>query len=361
MPAHILVVDPEPELQVLISRRFRQHIRLGEFSFLYAHDGEQALEVVRDEPALDMVLSDIDMPGIDGLSFLKHLKALNPQLQAVVISAHGDLANIRSAMNAGAFDFVGKPVVFRDLEATIRKTLAETAWLRRLARERSLAEAQRLDLARHFPPGTVNRLAGIEDPFGVPTQRTVAVLCVDMLGFGGVCAHYPTDAVFALLRDFHARLASSVFRHGGTVERHLDDGLMASFGIPRSSALDASNALHCALAMHAEMDALNRGRRLGDEPIRIGVGIHHGPVCFGNIGDSHRLELVSLGDTVDLATRLERLTRPLAARVVLSQALFEAILQEQPRPPAVLSGFHCITQHPIPGRRPMTVHVLERS
>ena len=147
MPAHILVVDPEPDLQVLISRRFRQHMRLGEFSFLYAHDGEQALEVVRSEPALDMVLSDIDMPGMDGLSFLRHLKALNPPLRAVVVSAHGDMANIRSAMNAGAFDFLGKPVTFRDLEATIRKSLAETAWLRRLARERHLAEAQRLDLA----------------------------------------------------------------------------------------------------------------------------------------------------------------------------------------------------------------------
>lgn len=361
MPAHILVVDDEPDLEVLVARRFRHHIRLGEFRFLFARDGEEALELVRSAPELDMVLSDINMPRMDGLSFLHHLKSLNGQLQAVVVSAYGDMANIRSAMNAGAFDFVTKPIEFRDLEATIRKALAETALLRRLARERSLAERQRANLARYFTPTLVEHLAGADDPFGMPSQQTAAVLFVDIIGFTGLCSRHPPEPIFQLLRDFHGRMADCVFRHGGTVDKYLGDGLMASFGTPRPGVSDASNALLCALSMHEAVEAMNRCPPLdGGLALSIGVGIHHGPVWLGNIGDARRLEFAILGDTVNLASRLEDLSRPLQARVVISEALYQAVRREHGHPPEALAAFRRHSQQPIRGHQPMTVHVLGR-
>lgn len=359
MPAHILVVDDEPDLEVLVARRFRQHIRLGEFTFLFAQDGEEALEVVRAEPALDMVLSDINMPRMDGLSFLNHLKSLNDQLKAVVVSAYGDMANIRSAMNAGAFDFVTKPISFRDLEVTIRKTLAETALLRRLAQERRLAERQRANLARYFAPTLVELLASADDPFGIPRQQTVAILFVDIIGFTGLCAKNAPDRIFQLLRDFHGRMARSVFRHGGTVDKYLGDGLMASFGTPRTTEQDAGNALHCALDMQRELLDLNQQHGFNPmHPLRIGVGVHHGPVWLGNIGDTRRLEFATLGDTVNLASRLEGLCRPLEAPVVISESLFQAVQQQGGRASELLSRFRRYPNQAIRGHQPMTVHAL---
>lgn len=123
MTATILVVDDEPDMELLVSHKFRRQIRNGEFNFLFAGDGEEALTVLKDEPKVDMILSDINMPRMDGLTLLRRLKELDDELRAVIVSAYGDMSNIRAAMNLGAFDFVTKPIEFDDLETTIHKTL----------------------------------------------------------------------------------------------------------------------------------------------------------------------------------------------------------------------------------------------
>ena len=123
MSARILVVDDEPDLEMLVSHKFRRQIREDELSFVFASDGEEALSVLRGQEAVDLVLSDINMPKMDGLSLLRHLKELDADLRAVIVSAYGDMSNIRTAMNLGAFDFVTKPIEFADLEVTINKAL----------------------------------------------------------------------------------------------------------------------------------------------------------------------------------------------------------------------------------------------
>lgn len=119
----ILVVDDEPDLEPLMLQRMRRYIRSGLYQFVFAQNGVEALEVLRNDSAIELVLSDINMPKMDGLTLLEKIPEVNPDLRAVIISAYGDMKNIRIAMNRGAFDFVTKPVDFDDLKFTIDRTL----------------------------------------------------------------------------------------------------------------------------------------------------------------------------------------------------------------------------------------------
>ena len=120
----ILVVDDEPDLEPLVLQRMRRRIRSGQYSFVFAHNGVEALDVLRQEEDIDMVISDINMPQMDGLTLLEQIPKVDPNVRSIIISAYGDMKNIRTAMNRGAFDFVTKPLDFDDLQITIDRTLA---------------------------------------------------------------------------------------------------------------------------------------------------------------------------------------------------------------------------------------------
>ena len=129
-PTKILVVDDEPQLQRLFQQRFRSHIRNAEFELSFALSGMEALEMLRQDAGIDIILSDINMPEMDGLTFISKLDEINPMLKTVMVSAYGNMQNIRSAMNHGAYDFVTKPIDFADLEATIKKAIKEIELLK---------------------------------------------------------------------------------------------------------------------------------------------------------------------------------------------------------------------------------------
>ena len=171
----ILVVDDEPDLEPLVLQRMRRAIRSGRYRFVFAQNGVDALEKLRADPAIDMVLSDINMPKMDGLTLLEQIPNVDPNLRCVIISAYGDMRNIRTAMNRGAFDFVTKPVDFEDLEVTIERTLAHLAiWREALASRDQLVSLQNeLDVASkiqrsiiptHFVEGPGIQLHGSMDP-----------------------------------------------------------------------------------------------------------------------------------------------------------------------------------------------------
>ena len=128
--AKILVVDDEPDLESLLKQKFRQKIREGSYEFVFALNGNDALEQLEKHNDVDMVLSDINMPEMDGLTLILKLNERNALLKSVIVSAYGDMENIRIAMNRGAFDFVTKPVNFDDLELTIEKTIRYVNQLR---------------------------------------------------------------------------------------------------------------------------------------------------------------------------------------------------------------------------------------
>jgi len=164
MSHKILVVDDEADLEVLIRQKFRKQIRDNEYDFTFAQNGVEALSRIADHPDIGLVLSDINMPEMDGLTLLHRINELkNPALKAIIVSAYGDMDNIRIAMNRGAFDFLTKPIDFNDLETTIAKTLEQLAVLRQATRDReqllsvrndlnTAARIQQTILPRVFPP-----------------------------------------------------------------------------------------------------------------------------------------------------------------------------------------------------------------
>jgi signal transduction histidine kinase len=145
MTARILVVDDEPDLEELIQQKFRHQIRAGNVVFLFAHDGVEALTALEANHNVDLVVTDINMPRMDGLTLLQKLQETDGNLSTIIVSAYGDMTNIRTAMNRGAFDFLIKPIDFLDFETTIAKTIRHTDILRE-ARRREV-ENQQLELA----------------------------------------------------------------------------------------------------------------------------------------------------------------------------------------------------------------------
>jgi len=145
MTARILVVDDEPDLEDLIQQKFRHQIRDGSIGFLFARDGVEALTVLEANQDVDLVVTDINMPRMDGLTLLRKLQETEGDISAIIVSAYGDMANIRTAMNRGAFDFLVKPLDFVDFETTIAKTIRHVEVLRESRRRQ--AENQRLESA----------------------------------------------------------------------------------------------------------------------------------------------------------------------------------------------------------------------
>jgi len=153
-------------------------------------------------------------------------------------------------------------------------------------------------------------------------------LFVDIVGFTQYAANRPPHEVIETLRQFHQRMGDEVFRHNGTLDKYLGDGLMATFGTPVASEADALNALQCARAMIDSMEDWNAQRTTKDEPpIRAGFGLHYGPAVLGDIGSS-RLEFAVIGNTVNVASRVEALTRSLSVELAATDDLIQAVRQQ---------------------------------
>ena len=159
MTATILVVDDEPDLEALVLQKFRRQIRDGAVHFMFAHDGIEALQSIEQHPHVDMVVSDINMPRMDGLSLLQKLQEAEDKKSTIIVSAYGDMSNIRTAMNRGAFDFLTKPIDFGDLEMTIDKTIRHVEMMREARRRQVEAERAHASLSRYFSPQIASRLA----------------------------------------------------------------------------------------------------------------------------------------------------------------------------------------------------------
>src|SRR5579863_7312103 len=163
MTATILFVDDEPDLEALVLQKFRRQIRDGAVAFMFARDGLEALRSIELHPHVDMVVSDINMPRMDGLSLLQKLQEAEDKKSTIIVSAYGDMSNIRTAMNRGAFDFLTKPIDFGDLETTIDKTIRHIETLREARRRQTEAERAHASLSRFFSPQLASRLArGVE-------------------------------------------------------------------------------------------------------------------------------------------------------------------------------------------------------
>jgi adenylate cyclase len=338
-PSKILVVDDEPDFEPLITQRFRRQIREREFAFQFAHNGEEALSLLAADPSIELLLLDINMPVMDGLTLLLHLSDRQSAVKAIIVSAYGDMTNLRTAMNRGAFDFVTKPVDFSDLEITMRKTLADIARLREMGRQRAAAERARSNLSRYFSPNIVEMLASQDEPLGAVRRQTVAVLFVDLVGFTCMAEAMAPEAVMALLREFHERMTAQIFACGGTVDKYIGDEIFAVFGVPAVSDNDAANALECADMMLAALARWNEEREAQGEPqLAIGIGLNYGPAVLGDVGSAHSMSFTVIGDTVNTASRLQGLTRTLKTPLVVGGPLVDAVTTGPSGAAAALAG-----------------------
>jgi adenylate cyclase len=336
--ALILVVDDEPDVEALISQRFRREIRKGELSFIFARDGQEALDTLADRPEVLMVLSDINMPRMDGLTLLTRLGEADHDVKTVVVSAYGDMTNIRTAMNRGAFDFLTKPIEFEDLETTIRKTLSHLTEYRELRRQRLEAEVARATLARYFSPSVVEQLSAAEGPLtGQGERREATFLFTDLTGFTGLVESTPPDVIVDLLNDYINGMAKIIFAHEGTVMKVIGDAIQATFGAPVAQVDHAARAVACAL----ELDAFSEDYRKGwqERGISLGatrIGLNAGEAIIGDFGGESFFDYTAYGDAVNTAARLEAANKVLGTRICVSSSVVDRIEGFNGRPSGCL-------------------------
>jgi len=337
-PARILVVDDEPDVEALITQKFRRQVRKGEMDFLFAHDGRHALEVLDAAADIDMVLSDINMPRMDGLTLLDRLNEQHGHLKTVIVSAYGDMGNIRTAMNRGAFDFVTKPIEFDDLETTIAKTLEHLEQFRKLEQEKAQAEQAHATLSRYFSPNVVETLSQNPDcltPGG--ERRSATFLFTDLADFTPLVENSDSDLIVALLNGYLDGLTETVFAHGGTVMKIVGDAVHAIFGAPVEDPDHAAQAVACALAIDEFAMQFQAGKTAAGIPLGITrIGVNSGPAIIGNFGGKHFFDYTAYGDVVNIAARLERANKSIGTRVCVGESVVALMPDFKGRPVGTL-------------------------
>jgi class 3 adenylate cyclase/tRNA A-37 threonylcarbamoyl transferase component Bud32 len=307
----ILVVDDEPDVALLMKQRFRQQIRKGLFEFVFAGDGEAALEQMRLHPDIEIALTDINMPGMDGLTFLRRAGELNPLVKVVVVSAYSDMSNIREAMNRGAFDFLVKPIDFKDLEVTIDKTVKHARELRRTVRSSEENNLLRMFvntgiLERLLP--AVNGARGPDGgPGGITPSETIeaTVAFIDVHGFTSLTRSEPADHALRTLNANFEIIVPEITSRRGVVDKFIGDAVMAVFR-DEGHLARAVDACLAARRVLAEM-AVRAGKH-SPYAHGISVGIDSGAMISGSIGSRvvSRLDYTVLGDVVNQAARLQQ-------------------------------------------------------
>ena len=239
-PWRILVVDDEPDLEPLILQRMRRHIRRGKYEFVFAGNGIEALEKLRADDTIDLVLSDINMPQMDGLTLLSQLDTLDRDLRAVIISAYGDMGNIRTAMNRGAFDFVTKPVDFDDLQITIDRTVEHLEQWREAtaSRDKLVTLQNELDIAANVQQSI------LPDDFPKTAQYEISANMVPARNVGGDFYDYVPvggDRMFATVADVSDKgIPAALFMMSS---RTALKGAAIGRGSPKEALMEANQVL----------------------------------------------------------------------------------------------------------------------
>ncbi len=310
MAATILFVDDEPDLEALVLEKFRRQIRDGAVTFVFARDGIEALQSIETHPDVDMVVSDINMPRMDGLSLLAKLQEADDRKSTIIVSAYGDMSNIRTAMNRGAFDFLTKPIDFDDLEATIDKTIRHVELLREARRRQAEAERAHASLSRYFSPQIASRLASDVEGNGMEVhRRDVAAIFTDITGFTSLVETAEPDVLSALLNEYVAGMTDIVFAHEGTVAKIIGDAIQILFNAPGDQPDYATRAVACAHDLDAWAEGFRvRWKAKGVSFGATRIGVHAGPALVGNFGGSRFFDYTAYGDTINTAARLEAVT-----------------------------------------------------
>ena len=334
MTAHILVVDDEPDVEALVLQKFRHKIRDGAISFLFARDGVEALAALKANGQIDLVVTDINMPRMDGLSLLQKLQESEEKVSTIIVSAYGDMSNIRAAMNRGAFDFVTKPIDFQDLQTTITKTIRHIELLRDARQRQAAAERAYASLSRYFSPNLAQELASDTDAIELGGQRReIATLFTDIASFTALVETLEPSVLGPLLNEYLTGMTDIVFAHDGTVAKIVGDALHVLFGAPGEQPDHSARAVACALDLDEYAQAFRA--RCHKKGIALGVtriGVHAGPAIVGNFGGGRFFDYTAHGDTINVAARLEAANKQLGTRICVSETLANEVEDFHGRP-----------------------------
>jgi class 3 adenylate cyclase len=334
MTTTILVVDDEPDLERLVLQNFRRQIRDGAVTFVFAHDGIEALQSIKQHPDVDMVMSDINMPRMDGLTLLQKLQEADDKKSTVIVSAYGDMSNIRTAMNRGAFDFLTKPIDFADLEMTIEKTIRHVVMMRETRRRQVEAERAHASLSRYFSPQVAARLAADGDnPSMEVHRRDVAAIFTDITSFTSLVESAEPEVLGALLNEYVGGMTGVVFDHEGTVAKIVGDAVHILFNAPGDQPDYATRAIACAHELDMWAEAFRerwKAKRVNFGATRIGV--HAGPALVGNFGGNRFFDYTAHGDTINTAARLETANKFLGTRICVSATVADGADNFRGRP-----------------------------
>lgn len=297
----ILVVDDEPDLEVLIKQRFRKQIRAKEYEFLFAENGKEALNKLLEQPDVDIVLSDINMPEMDGLTLLTKLSESSPLIKSVIVSAYGDMENIRTAMNRGAFDFITKPINFEDLTLTMEKTLRHAEHIK----ETLKAVKENNILKMYVDENVLNFMGSREYETTIMANETIeaTVVFIDICGFTSISENVSADRVVALINSYFDEMVKEIMNQNGYIDKFIGDAIMAVF----RGDFHLDRAIDAALSVCLKINSLPT---LGDDikfKPKVSIGIKSGEMISGNIGSVtlKRLDYTVIGDTVNTAARLQ--------------------------------------------------------
>lgn len=316
--AKILVVDDEADLELLVKQKFRKKIRENVYEFVFAQNGEEALARVQEHGDIDIVLSDINMPVMDGLTLLSRLPDANPMLKAVVVSAYGDMENIRAAMNRGAFDFICKPVDFDDLEVTMQKTLEHVKQL-----QETLKAIKENNILKMYVDENVLKFMTHKEFENSLMKNEVmegTVMFMDVCGFTAITEQVPANTVVELLNGLFDRIVKEIINQGGHVDKFMGDAVMAVF----RGDYHLDRAIDAALAVRAQISSMPP-IMMGDKEFtaNISVGINSGEMVSGNIGSASlkRLDYTVIGDAVNLSQRLQSAAK--AGQIVITEQVYQ--------------------------------------
>lgn len=263
----ILVADDEADLETLIRQKFRQKIREQQYDFVFACNGNDALQKIQQNPDVDIVLSDINMPEMDGLTLLSRLGESAPMIKTVMVSAYGDMDNIRTAMNRGAFDFVTKPVNFDDLELTMQKTIRHVEQLR----ETLKAIKENNILKMYVDQNVLNFMGSREYEQSLMANETIeaSVAFIDICGFTAISEKESPDTVVQLLNKYFDIMVKEIIAQNGLVDKFIGDCVMAVF----KGNYHLDRAIDACIAIRNKISAI---QEINEFAPRVSIGINSG-------------------------------------------------------------------------------------
>lgn len=297
----MLVVDDEVDLEVLIKQKFRRQIRNKEFEFVFAMNGVEALAKLKLHEDIDIVLSDINMPEMDGLTLLSKIPEVSPLVKTVIISAYGDMENIRSAMNKGAYDFICKPVNFEDLETTILKTIRQVLQIKETVRA-----IKENNILRMYVDETVLKYMNREEfekslILSDTVEATVAF--IDICRFTTITENEKPDFVVSLLNRYFDVMVKEILAQNGYIDKFIGDAIMAVF----RGEFHLDRAIDACLAVRKQIEGLSNVNENASFSPKVSIGINGGEMISGNIGSEslRRFDFTVIGEVVNLAQALQ--------------------------------------------------------